>query len=57
MFTSSMPNLYCADVAASTTFYRDLLGLTQTYQYPPNEVPCWLLCRSSAARRMRLIAQ
>ena len=34
MFTSSMPNLYSADVAAAADFYRDVLGFDQTYQFP-----------------------
>jgi lactoylglutathione lyase len=33
MFTSSMPNLYSADVAAAADFYRDVLGFDQTYQF------------------------
>lgn len=39
MFTECMPNLYCKDLKASLTFYRDLLGLPQTYQYPPSGDP------------------
>lgn len=34
MFTEAMPNLYSADVARATVFYRDLLGFRQTFQYP-----------------------
>src|SRR5260370_8615576 len=39
MFTSSMPNLYAADVAAAADFYRDVLGFDQTYQFPPAGPP------------------
>ena len=39
MFTSSMPNLYSADVAAAAGFYRDVLGFEQTYQFPPAGLP------------------
>jgi lactoylglutathione lyase len=39
MFTSSMPNLYSADVAAAGRFYAELLGFSQTYQYPPSGEP------------------
>ena len=39
MFTSSMPNLYSADVASAANFYRDLLGFTQTYQFPAEGSP------------------
>ena len=35
MFSSSMPNLYSADVAASAHFYGEVLGFSQTFQYPP----------------------
>jgi catechol 2,3-dioxygenase-like lactoylglutathione lyase family enzyme len=38
-FTASMPNLYSRDVAAAAGFYRDLLGFSQTYQYPPDGAP------------------
>jgi lactoylglutathione lyase len=33
-FLSVMPNLYVADVEASTAFYRDLLGGTETFRAP-----------------------
>jgi lactoylglutathione lyase len=39
MFTSSMPNLYSADVAAAADFYRDVLGFDQTFQFPPDGAP------------------
>ena len=39
MFTSSMLNLYSADVAAAARFYGDLLGFSQTFQYPPSGAP------------------
>jgi lactoylglutathione lyase len=39
MFTSWMPNLYSADVAAAADFYRDVLGFEQTYQFPPAGPP------------------
>lgn len=39
MFTELMPNLYCQDLQASVKFYRDLLGLQQTYQFPPDGTP------------------
>lgn len=35
MFSASMLNLYSPDVDRATTFYRDRLGFSQTYQYPP----------------------
>lgn len=34
MFSETMPNLYTRDVDRAATFYRDLLGFAQTYQYP-----------------------
>jgi catechol 2,3-dioxygenase-like lactoylglutathione lyase family enzyme len=39
MFTASMPNLYSSDVAAAASFYRGLLGFSQTYRYPPDGAP------------------
>lgn len=33
-FQSLMPHLYTADVDRAAAFYRDLLGGTQTFQYP-----------------------
>jgi lactoylglutathione lyase len=39
MFTSFMPNLYSADVAAAAHFYGDMLGFSQTFQYPPSGAP------------------
>ena len=39
MFTECMPNVYCKDIQASLAFYRDLLGLRQTYQFPATGVP------------------
>jgi|SRR5579859_1598756 len=35
MFSSSMPNLYSADVSAAARFYAEQLGFSQTFQYPP----------------------
>lgn len=29
-----MPNLYSADVSAAASFYAELLGFSQTFQYP-----------------------
>jgi lactoylglutathione lyase len=34
-----MPNLYAAEVAAAADFYRDVLGFSQTYQFPPAGQP------------------
>lgn len=34
MFTSVMPHLYSADVERAATFYRDLLGGTETFRLP-----------------------
>lgn len=36
MLTSLMPDLFTPDVARATAFYRDLLGFTQTFQFPPD---------------------
>jgi len=36
MFTAFMPNLYSTDVAAAARFYGELLGFSQTFQYPPS---------------------
>jgi lactoylglutathione lyase len=33
VFSSSMPNLYTADVDRTAHFYRDLLGFDRTYQF------------------------
>jgi lactoylglutathione lyase len=33
-FRSVLPNLYVADVEAAVTFYRDLLGGTETFRAP-----------------------
>ena len=35
MFVDIMPNLYTRDLDAALRFYRDLLGLAETYRYPP----------------------
>jgi catechol 2,3-dioxygenase-like lactoylglutathione lyase family enzyme len=35
MITSVMTNLYASDVERSVAFYRDLLGGTPTFRYPP----------------------
>jgi lactoylglutathione lyase len=37
--TSVMPNLYTADMARAITFYRDLLGGTQTFATPAEGTP------------------
>ena len=39
MFHDCLPNLYCADLAASLRFYRDLLGFTETFRYPREDTP------------------
>ena len=39
LFTASMPNLYSRDVSVAAGFYRDLVGFSQTYQYPPDGAP------------------
>ncbi len=39
MFTDGMTNLFTDDVNRLTEFYRDLIGFTQTYQFPPEGQP------------------
>jgi lactoylglutathione lyase len=39
MFRDCLPNLYCADLAASLRFYGDLLGFTETFRYPREGTP------------------
>jgi hypothetical protein len=39
MFTSMLLNLFTADLDRSVAFYRDQLGGTQTFQYPPQGRP------------------
>jgi lactoylglutathione lyase len=36
VFRDAFPIIYVVDLAASLTFYRDLLGFTETYRYPPD---------------------
>ena len=37
MFRDAFPIVYVADLTASLTFYRDLLGFTETYRFPPGD--------------------
>jgi lactoylglutathione lyase len=39
MITSGLVNLYTSDIAASVEFYRDLLGLPETFRTPSDGVP------------------
>lgn len=39
MFTSVMTTLYSADIGRAVTFYRDLLGGVQTFQFPREGSP------------------
>jgi lactoylglutathione lyase len=36
MFRDAFPIIYVADLPAALTFYRDLLGYTVTYEFPPS---------------------
>jgi len=37
MFRDAFPIIYVEDLAASLAFYRDLLGFSETYRFPPGE--------------------
>jgi len=50
MFTPWMPNLYSADLAAAADFYRDVLGFSQTYQFPPAGPPAHVELRLGDSR-------
>lgn len=39
MFTSLMPHLYTSDIERAIAFYRDDLGFTQTFRFPPEGKP------------------
>ncbi|WP_395656771.1 VOC family protein [Nocardioides sp.] len=39
MITSGLVNLYTHDIDASVAFYRDLLGLTETFRTPREGTP------------------
>ena len=39
MFTDAMTNLFTPDINRATAFYRDLVGFTQTFQYPATGQP------------------
>ena len=39
MFTDAMTNLFTPDINRAMTFYRDLIGFNQTYQYPATGQP------------------
>ena len=39
MFTDAMTNLFTPDIDRATAFYRDLVGFTQTFQYPATGQP------------------
>lgn len=39
MITSGLVNLYTRDIAAGLAFYRDLLGLEETFRTPPEGTP------------------
>ncbi len=39
MFTSPLVNLYTRDIEAGLSFYRDLLGFTETFRTPRDSVP------------------
>lgn len=42
MFTEIMPIIYTRDIGRAAAFYRDQLGLTQTYQFPPDGQPRYI---------------
>jgi lactoylglutathione lyase len=37
MFRDAFPIVYVADLSASLGFYRELLGFTETYRFPPGD--------------------
>ena len=42
MFTEAFPILSTSDVGRALAFYRDLLGATVTYQFPPEGAPAYV---------------
>jgi catechol 2,3-dioxygenase-like lactoylglutathione lyase family enzyme len=47
---SLMPNLYTVDVERSVAFYRDLLGVTETFRHPGEGRWSTLNCDSATSR-------
>jgi len=45
VFFDPFPIIYSADLPAATRFYRDLLGFTQTYRYPADGPPEFVVLR------------
>ena len=45
MFTEAFPILSTSDVGRALVFYRDLLGATVTYQFPPEGAPGYVALR------------
>ena len=45
MFTEAFPILSTSDVGRALAFYRDLLGATVTYQFPPEGEPGYVALR------------
>ena len=45
MFTEAFPILSTSDVSRALAFYRDLLGATVTYQFPPDAEPGYVALR------------
>jgi lactoylglutathione lyase len=45
MFTEAFPILSTSDVGRALAFYRDLLGATVTYQFPPEGDPGYVALR------------
>jgi len=45
MFTEAFPILSTSDVGRALAFYRDLLGATVTYQFPPEGDPVYVALR------------
>jgi lactoylglutathione lyase len=39
MFATALVNLYTADIEACVSFYRDLVGFTETFRTPPEGAP------------------
>jgi catechol 2,3-dioxygenase-like lactoylglutathione lyase family enzyme len=39
MFSNTMPNIYAANVEQAARFYRDLLGFSEVFRYPPEGLP------------------
>jgi catechol 2,3-dioxygenase-like lactoylglutathione lyase family enzyme len=49
MFRDCLTTLYCADLDASLTFYRDRLGFAETFRYPRDGAPLHVELRLGGA--------